>query len=196
MTTQAPQQKPIRNPLLARIAKAQASIGGNIIRDGIYTFGIFKMVLEQKFNGNMFIVEFKVLESQSYPDIVDEKSGKPVTANGLGTTCSYVLNLDKNIAAMGNAKSFVMALVGETDEGSIDEEDFQQTLDALLSKDQPARGMAIGDETFRKPIQKGPNAGKPFTGHRWKHIEETEEQIAARRAEFDKTASSTTTTTA
>jgi hypothetical protein len=192
MTTTAPQQKVVRNPLLARIAKAQASVGGNLIRDGIYKFAITKMVLEQKFNGNMFIVEFKVLESASYPDIVDEKSGKPVTANGVGTTCSYVLNLDKNIAAMGNAKSFVMALVGETDEGSIDEEDFQQTLDALLGKDQPARGMAIADETFRKPIKSGANAGKPFTGHRWKHIEETEEQIAARRAEFDKASAATT----
>jgi len=193
MPTQTSLQQQPRNPLLARIAKAQASIGGNIIRDGIYKFVITKMVHEQKFNGNMFIVEFKVLESQSYPDIVDEKTGKPVTANAVGTTCSYVLNLDKNIAALGNAKSFVMALVGETDEGSIDEEDFQQTLEALLSKDQPARGMAIGDETFRKPIQKGPNAGKPFTGHRWKHIEESEDQIAARRSELDK---ATTTTTA
>jgi hypothetical protein len=188
VTTPQQPTKVVRNPLLARIAKAQASVGGNIIRDGIYRFGILKMVLEQKFNGNMFIVEFKVLESANVPDIIDEKSGKPVLANGVGTTASYVLNLDKNIAAMGNAKSFVMALVDETDESSIDDEDFQMTLDALLGKEQPARGMSIGDETFRKAIKSGANAGKPFVGHRWKHVEETEEQIAARRAEFDKTA--------
>jgi len=189
MTQAAPEQK-ARNPIFARIAAAKASVGGNIIRDGKYTFGILKMLAdsEAKFNGHMFIVEFTVLASESLPDIVDEKSGKPVLANAVGSTCSYVLNLDKNIAAMGNAKSFVMALLNQPNESEIDLEDFAETLEALVAQDQPARGMIIKDETFRKTIRGGVNAGKPFTGHRWQYVEETEEQIKARRAEFDKVA--------
>jgi hypothetical protein len=174
----------IRNPILMRIAKAQASNGGNYIRDGIYTFCVAKIILDQKQNGNMFIVEFKVLESQNIPGIVDEKTGKPVLANPVGTMCSMALNLDTNKSAVGNAKAFVLALLGE-DEANVTDEEFEEALGHLIDKDQPARGMKIANETFRKAIKGGANAGKPYVGNRWQNIDETAEQIAARRAWLD-----------
>jgi hypothetical protein len=172
-------------PLLERIARAKASKGGNIIRDGRYTLGILKMVIERLYSGNMFITEFLVLSADNMPGVLDDK-GLPMTANAVGTTCSYVLNLDKNESANGNVKSLVMALLGETNEDNVNEQDFVETLTKLLDTDQPARGMIIKAETFRKTIKKGANAGKPFTALRWEYVEESEAQIAARRAEFDK----------
>ena len=110
------------NPLFQKIIDAKATHGGNHIRDGIYIFTILSMTLEAKQGGNMFIVEFHVDESESYPDISDDKTGKPVLANAAGTTCSWVLNLDKNQSAGGNIKQFVMALLDETQE-SVDTEE-------------------------------------------------------------------------
>lgn len=163
---------------LSKIAGASASGGGTYIRDGEYAFLIEKVIGEKKFNGETLIVEFFVVRAKPSSD-------PTVTAppNPVGSRCSYVINLDKNPSAPGNVKAFLMALMGISDVK--DEKEFVDTINEMCGDGQPARGMLIGDETFRKPIQKGPNAGKPFTGHNWKHIPITAEQITANRAILD-----------
>jgi hypothetical protein len=168
--------------LMAKIAGAKASGGGNIIRDGNYTFEILNISLENKFKGATFVVDFKVIESEA-TDAYDDK-GQPVKPNAVGSTCGYVVNLDKNVSAAGNAKRLILALVGKA-EDEVTPEEFVEALDYLTTKAQPARGMRIKDRTFRKTIQSGPNAGKPFTGHAWEHVALSAEQIATNRAALD-----------
>lgn len=179
------------NPLLAKIAAAKCSQGGNRIKDGKYVFSITKVVSEVKRGGSMFIVEMLVDESQTIPDILDA-GGKPITANAPGTTVSWVLNVDSNDSAPGNIKSFTLALFDENEADS-DAEELQAkakgepsplatALGELIGKDQPAIGMKIACETYRKLIKSGANAGKPFVGNNWRHVPQTVEEIAANRA--------------
>lgn len=166
--------------LAAKVAGARASAGGNYIKPGKYEFSILKLMCEEKFGGNFFIFELRVDKSEPV------LSG--VEPNKVGTFCSYVGNLDTNKAAPGNAKQFIMALLGEEDESAISADDFANTFDKLTAKDNPAFGLRIADETFEGTIRGGPNAGKPITKHRWAFIETTDEQDAANRATFSKAA--------
>lgn len=163
-----------------KIAQAKATgSGGNQIRDGRYEFTILKLLMEQKFTGMCFIAEFLVDAAQA--------TEPGVETNPVGSTCGYVVNLDGNgkQSAPGNIKAFVLALLDKKDE-DVTADDVADVLEKLVSAAQPARGMRIGDETFRKTIQKGANAGKPFTAHRWKHVPgQTDEDVAKRRAELD-----------
>jgi hypothetical protein len=167
-----------REALLKKIAQSKASAGGNIIKDGNYVFEVVNLLLESKFNGSMFIAEFQVREAVASGE--KDSSGVPVEPNKIGSMCSYVVNLDKNISAAGNAKALILALYG-LDEAEVSEEDFLAALSAVTEKDQPARGMLIADSTFRKTIRGGPNAGKPFTAHRWQNVAQVADDIAARR---------------
>lgn len=185
--------------LLNKIARSRATKGGNNIKDGKYVFEIKKIIQEKKEDGEMFIVELGVVECEAQPGNF-ERAGKPVwpgvdgaievKPNPVGSSPSYVLNLDKNKSAGGNVKAFVLALVDGEDFSEEDEKavaDFVATVDELIGPTQPARGMLIYDETFRKKIKGGDNAGQPFVGHNWQHVEQTGEQIAERRAKLDKT---------
>lgn len=199
------------------IAQARPTGGGIVITDGIYVLEIVRMIIDAKFSGTCFIVELIVVTST--PNFTDEK-GNVVAPNKAGTTCSYVVNLDKNLNAAGNCKAFVLALLGlKEDELTYDDDKFNEgglpgdngkmlpdrwvqvqkgapmsddhrmidimkTVADLVGEDQPARGMLIGDTTFRKEIkgiQNPANKGKPFTGHNWQTIEQTDDEIAARR---------------
>lgn len=164
--------------LLKKIAGAKASAGGNVIKDGTYLFEVVQLLLEQKFNGAMFIAEMIVREAQASGE--KDERGVAVEPNKVGSTCSYVVNLDKNVSAAGNAKAYILALYG-MQENEVSEGDFMEALSQVTEKDQPAKGMLIGDNTFRKTIRGGPNAGKPFTAHRWVTVEQSEEEIAGRR---------------
>ncbi len=163
---------------LSKIATSSASGGGTLIRDGKYLFMLSKVIGEKKYKGETFIAEFVVMRSEA----VEEG----VTPNAPGTLCSYVVNLDRNESAAGNVKSLVLALLG-IDEGSkeVTIEAFSATVNNLCDSTQPGRGMLLADSTFRKIIRSGPNAGKPFTGHKWEHVANTAESIAAHRAMLD-----------
>ena len=185
--------------IFKKIATSRASKGGNHIKDGKYRFLVKKVLQEKKEDGEMFIVELQVVTSENVPGQF-EKAGKPVwpgiegavevKANPVGSSPSYVLNLDSNKSAGNNAKAFVLALYDGEDFDEEDEEavaDFVETVDELVGEMQPARGMLIDDETFRKKIKGGKNAGEPFVGHNWTHVPQTPEEIAQRRAKLDKT---------
>lgn len=163
--------------ILSKIANAKATAGGNIIKDGKYLFTLMNIICEQKFGGTMFIVEMLVDEAQAvFPGVEPNKPG---------TMASYVVNLDKNVSAAGNAKAFVLALLGYKESDVAMDDDFIAALAELTSANQPARGMRIADETFRKEIRSGKNAGSPFTAHRWQRVDQTPEAIAKRRTEVE-----------
>lgn len=163
----------VTQALLKKIAEAKATAGGNLIRDGLYVFVIRKLILDQKFKGTCFIAELEVVESAVAVEGVEPN--KP------GSACSYVLNLDTNVSAPGNMKQFVLALL-DLPEDSTPAEKLMKEIGKLVGDDQPARGRLIGDETYRKTIQTGKNAGQPFTGHRWTHVDQDDKDVASRRA--------------
>jgi hypothetical protein len=172
-----------------KIYESKASVGGTPIKDGSYLLIVNKLMLEPKHSGLMFIAEFVVEESA--PVDVDDRFrlpaeiGRPIEPNKPGTEVSFVINLTKNNeSGPGNVKAFVLALDG-SHEDEISEEEFVNKLKAATGPDQPLRGAQIRDTTWRKLIQKGANAGKPFTAHRWSYVEQSLEQIAAVRAKLD-----------
>lgn len=186
--------------LLGKIARAKATKGGNHIKDGEYLLEVVKILLETKEGGECFIVEFNCLESKGYPgnfEVAGQacwpgvEGAVEVKPNAVGSSPSYVVNLTKQASAPGNVKAFTIALVGGEDfseESTESVADFVATLDELVGSTQPARGMLIRAATLRKPIKGGPNAGKPFVGINWSHVEQSGEDIAARRAVLDKAA--------
>jgi hypothetical protein len=161
----------LNKKLAEQIAGADVSGGGNIIRDGKYLFCVQKVFIGKMYNGNMFVAEFGVVESEAVENDVEP--------NAVGTTCSYVINVDTNKSALGNIKAFLSALIGENPSA--------EDVEAITDKDgtNPARGAYIRDETYRKTIKSGPNAGKPFTAHRWEYVEQTDEEIEARAKKLD-----------
>lgn len=174
--------------LLKKIASAKATGGGTIIRDGIYRFLIHKMMIEKKWKGICFIVEFEVVDAKV--------AIEGVTPNSIGSMCGYVVNLDRNPSAPGNTKALILGLLG-VDESKLvnaagqpasEDEQHAQIAECVawaISEQNPCRGMLIDDVTFRKEIQSGTNAGKPFTGHNWARVEQQPGEVAQRRAQMD-----------
>ena len=150
--------------LLKQIGNAQASNGGNWIRDGRYILVLDSMSIESKFAGDTFIAELRVEESFDdpsaragavYPATAGE--GAPIKANPTGSTVSVVKPLAGNeIArklAFSAVKAFVLALTEEEDFPDTDEvaaTEFVNNLETAIGKDQPLRGAAVKCETFRK----------------------------------------------
>jgi hypothetical protein len=166
-----------------KIATAQASGGGNHIRDGKYKFLIDKVFIHEGDENDSFIAELRVMESEPSGEV--DAAGRPIAPNPVGSTCSFVCNF-KFKSAGGNAKAFVMAAVGCTEEELTPEQ-----LAFVCSDDNPLRGVAIIDETYRG-VNKGrdnpANAGKPLTLNRWKHVSQTEADVAEGKKYLDSTA--------
>lgn len=128
--------------------------------------------------GDQFVMEFK-LES------VEAKDGKP--ANTVGATVGQALNLTTNQSAPGNAKAFVLALMGADDDPNLGE-----TIQELVNTDpialgvngkpmqvQPARGMRVGFETYHTQTK----AGGDFMGINFFTINDNAPaKVAERRA--------------
>jgi hypothetical protein len=171
----------VREEMLKKIASAKATAGGNRIKDGNYLFEIMNILVEKKFSGWMFIAEFLVREATASG--LKDATGRLIEPNAVGSTCGYVLNLDKNISAVGNAKAMILALFG-MQESEVSDEDFFASLDAVSKPDQPARGMLIAASTFHKAKRNGDDfMGLNFTG-----VDNPEDQVAARRAAQEKAA--------
>jgi len=189
----------MRAEIIKRVVKSQATKGSNYIKPGKYIFGIENLFFQQGRKGAQMVAEFYVEQGESYPDVLDQKTREPVLANSQGQRVGWVLNFDKHEAAMGDAKKFFMALVGETDEAKVSDDQLftaiayltatEATVDAdtkAVTPAQPARGFVIRDETYQHTIQGGNNAGKEIALHQWSEIPEAAEAIAARRAVYEK----------
>ena len=170
----------------AKIASASATGGGNNIRDGIYKLMVEKVQMQTGHTGECFIAEFRVLDSS--PNGAVDEQGRPVIPNAPGSTCSMVCNITKHASAAGNAKAFVeKALEGL---GVSPDKINAETMAYVCSENNPLRGLAIIDETYRgvnKGRENPANAGKALTLNKWKAVAQTEADVNTGNAYLDAT---------
>jgi hypothetical protein len=144
-----------------KIAGARASAGGNWIKPGRYLHEVQNILVETKDGGNTFIAELLVREAAQ-----TEPAHNP---NVVGSQVSYVQMLDRHKSAVGNAKAFVLALVGATEE-DLAGDDFVELLEYATNIDpkaknakgetipvQPLRGYHIACETYFKGKKSKPS---------------------------------------
>ena len=176
------------NDVFAKIATANASLKEPVFRDGKGKVLIRELILKSFFTGPTFVARTKVIESAASGER-DEK-GALIEPNPAGSNVGWPQLLQKHPSAPGNVKSFVLALLGYK-EAEVNSQQFSEALERLVGKDQPGRGMLIGYETYRQQTRSGPNAGKINTYVRWIHVPpgagNSPQEIAARKAELDKT---------
>ena len=164
----------------AKIAAAQASGGGNYIKDGVYGLTVTALKEIRGHNGYSIVAEFHV--DASAPNGERDASGALVEPNPVGSSVSVVSNF-KHESSAGNVKALAIALL--TPLGYTEAQIDAAAIATLVSDKNPARGIRVNDTTYRKSIQKGPNAGKPITLNRWEPVAQTPDEIAARRKELD-----------
>lgn len=184
---------------LTQMKDAKASTGGNYLVDGQGRLMVTSLKYDPGTNsGRIFVAEFKVVSSA--PVDVRDTKGAPldIKPNAVGSQPSYVQLFDKFESAFGNTKAFVLALLGK-EEDSLEDNEFVDDLCELTDTEQaggeltskkgdrvdPARGMLIDYSTYRQVIKKGPNAGNQITLLKWAYVDQTAEEVAARRAELD-----------
>lgn len=177
-----------------KIAAAEATGGNTRFVDGTYDLTILAIRLEDKDCGMSFIVDFLVDKSEDVPESywigqnavwqgTDKAVHLPAIKAGRPVGYLTVVDPSKNKSGLGNARAFMDALNGDEE---LSDEDFEAALEFIISDDQPAKGMRIKATTYRKKIKTGDNQGKPFVAIRWEHVEQSEEEVKARRAEVDK----------
>lgn len=172
------------------VQNARATQGGNYIRDGRGRLIVDKIELEKKNDGPYFIAEF-VVESSQKVTVYSELQKKPldIEPNEPGSRCSMAVPLaDPKIkSGPGNVKTFVLGLLGFS-ESEVDAKPgaLKTTLEQLRSAKQPARGMVIDFETYRKVTRAG---DKELVLPKWSSVAPTAgndpESIARRRAKLE-----------
>lgn len=174
-----------------KIAGAKATNGGNYLRDGEYLLGVEAIKLEKGHKGVRFVAEFRVLDSSNkvVPDLDrnEKEKGVELIANTVGSKASFVVLLDSNDSAAGNAKAFLLALDG-TDSAAVEANParFVDMMKQACSPAQPLRGAVIRASSFRKTIRVPKDPRNPiFMGMNWQHVTQTIEEIVARRNSWD-----------
>lgn len=143
-----------REELLAEIAGATPTGGGNNLRDGRYRLAVRKTALESGFKGARWGMDFVVAACSKMPGLVELKTGRPIDIepNAVGTDVGIVkmLTTDKSYQApgLGDAKSFVLALFG-IPMSDATPADLLSMLDEL-DKSNSGYGMVIDCVTRRK----------------------------------------------
>lgn len=163
----------------AKIAAAAASGGGTYINDGRYRLMIERMFRKDSDfagGGTSFITEFRVLESNPDPNNPDVKP------NPVGSTCSVVAVVTKHASAFGNIKALLLGALGAF--GYTEEQITGEVIAEAFTTDQ-LRGVMVEDNTYRKNIKGGANAGKPITLHKWTSIEQTMDQVDQQKKDLD-----------
>lgn len=182
----------VSDDIYSQIANSKASAGGNPLRDGEGLAVVRKLLIEKKHKGVMFIAEMEVIENKPVsvePDLLtpSEKervaAGQTIATNTVGGEHSYVVNLGKD-SGPGNVKAYILGIDG-TPEDQVNAEEFAAMIKHVTGKAQPFRGALVRFASFRKPIQKGANAGKPFTAFKWTHVPQTLPEMQARAAQLD-----------
>lgn len=170
----------------AKITAATATGGGNFIRDGIYKFLVEKVHMVAGHQGESFIAELRVMESN--PSGLNDEQGRPIVPNAPGSTCSLVCNITANESAAGNAKAFLEGALAGLGYSAV-QATAPDTLALVTSEKNPMRGVVVLDETFRginKGRKNAANAGKPITKHKWSPVlGQTLETVAQCRAWLD-----------
>lgn len=176
--------------LYTTVENAQSTQGGNNIRDGKGRLIVDKIVMEKKTNGYFGIAEFVVESSEKVP-VQDLKTNQvlDIAPNGPGTKCSIAVPLDspKIKSGPGNWKAFILSLLGYTDaQVAANPGSLKAAMAALRSDAQPARGMLIDFNTYRKMTKDGQTQ---LTLPKWTHVPPTagndKASITARRAKLE-----------
>lgn len=161
------------------VGDAQASVSGNYIKKGSYRWTIERVTLNKTRKGVCFIPELRVKRA--------EKTDPNAEPNSVGETVSCVWNTQKS-ASFGNIKAFILAAMGR-DEATTSKEEVQKYTAAMISKEQPFRGVDIDGHTVDKTIEgkdNPDNRGKLITVPVFKHVPgQTETSVAKNRAELD-----------
>jgi hypothetical protein len=124
-----------------------SSQGGVYPEAGIYKLlnvSILKQFKDRKAD-ECFVAEFEILDSD-----VDDRPA--------GSTMSWMANLSKHDAALGNVRGLLAALTG-SDESTIDEDACLE----MVGEEQPGRNRLIKLEAINIITQKG----NPFTKCKW-----------------------------
>lgn len=167
-----------------KIAEATPTEGGNIIRDGNYKLLIERVFVNNGYNGECFIAEFRVVESA--PSGAVDDAGRAIVPNAVNSTASQVCLFKQGDVAYNNAKKIILAATAGL--GYKPEQITPDVMGKLCSEANPLRGVAVAAETYRG-VNKGrnnpANAGKPLTLIKWKPIEQTAEQLEAQKKFLD-----------
>lgn len=172
-----------------RIVKAKASMGGNIIRDGSYTFAVRKIAIEPSNKGSQVWFKVELYTVESAPVVVDPNLMKPnevaPVPNSVGSDAVLITDIGAQVG-QSNVKAVFLGLLNKT-ENEVDGDPawLSAQIKRALGADQPFKGYPIACSTFRKLTKTGANANKPFTGYNWKHVPTTPEEIAALRGLLD-----------
>ena len=170
------------NPALRRrIAQAQTGVAKDaVIRDGQYLFLLRSMSIIDAATtgvGDMYSSLVRIERAAAIMQGVDP--------NPVGSDAASKGNLSTNRAALGNLKSQIAGILGYSDPMAIPEGDWDRIIDWVFSDQQPMRGMLCTGVTWRSIIKTGKNAGQPFVGVNWGFVQQTQQEIAQRRAELD-----------
>jgi hypothetical protein len=166
------------------IGSATPSKGGNFVRDGEYLFAVEKAITHQNDDGIFFVAELRVLESKAVPVTMLAEGETAPTPNPVGSTASLAFNLTKFKSAKGNARAFLIGVLGGI--GYAEEQVGGQQSREACSPQQPLRGMLVRDQTFRKMTRGAPgNPPHPMTLHKWVPVPQTLDQIKTIRARLD-----------
>jgi predicted DNA-binding ribbon-helix-helix protein len=163
-----------------KMVKAKASGGGNYIEPGKYTLIVREMIYDDHgFQGDNFIVEFFVEQSESYPGET-WPDGKPRLANPPGSTCSIAIkfNSETENVAFPNLKRFWMGLNDIAENDITDGAAVLSEISDATGKDQPMRGARVRCETYKKTSKK---SGKLLHLPKWIPVKQTPEQILKTR---------------
>ena len=200
--------------LLEFVGAQRANTKSDNIKDGRGRLLVLKNVYGDMNDGATFVGEFKVLTSAAKGDMALQpfSPGKPqlqvdpprqAECNQPGSIIGWPQKLKKHKSAAGNVKAYILALLG-FQENEVTPSDFASAVQQLVNDDakagavQPGRGMLIDFETYRQTTKTGPNAGQINTYIRYITVPRGNDandvnsnhpaQIAARRAELDKSA--------
>jgi len=131
------------------IKEAQVNKGGVYLNKGNYLLEVeaVKLIQSRK-KDDLFVVETKVIECDG-----DE-------ANPEGTSASWIANLTKHDAAMGNVKMFLQAVDPDLDDSSL-----EAAADMAVGDDNPLKGETVKCQVSMIETR----AGNPFSLHKWFH---------------------------
>lgn len=169
--------------IFAKVAAAKATSKGDYIKGGRGQAVV--LMCQGKETGELnvptFIAEVKILTSEAKPGQMSE--GAPAPAPAPGSVCGWVQKFDKK-PAENATKAFILNLLG-FQESEVSVEEFVQTMEQLVAKEQPSRGMLINFDTYEHVTKDK----RKMTLVKWGHVVEGNEKeaVAARRAELDKT---------
>lgn len=155
---------------LEAIGKARANGKSDFIRDGKYLFEVIENKYFKGDGGPTFVASLKVLESMAKGDLelapfvprqphVLKEPRTEVVPTPVGAVIGWIQIRGKFKSADGNIKGYALALAGKK-ESDVTPQELAEGLKAIISSQQPAKGMLVEGQTYRQTTRGGDNAGR------------------------------------